>query len=335
MRGMIQSAPLGVFVMMVLVPLAMAGVAVFAGWRARRQAQLMKATKAVPIGMADDGYGQFEGTAEAIGGQTISAPLTGSACVWYSATVEQWTRTGSTRDRQSEWRTVRYLSSSAPLLVRDATGACIVRVFGAEVTPRDKSRWTGATLEPTDRQPPRLGPQESWPMMEVAGGPNSRFRYTETRIYAGDPLVVLGQYSSHRFDAAPDLDGSAPDSSIAPGWTAADDDDDEDPPEVDAGADAADDRDEPADEGDVTASASRSNRAWNAADSERHDTLDRLAASVTRAEIGAGGRGQPLIVAASTAATHAHMSEMGSQAAFMVALVPLGLAALVLLARFG
>jgi hypothetical protein len=54
-----------------------------------------------------------------------------------------------------------------------------------------------------------------------------------------------------------------------------------------------------------------------------------------RAVRDAGGRGKPLILGATSAATHAHMSEMGAQAAFMVALVPLAIAALVLLARFG
>jgi hypothetical protein len=317
MRGMIQNAPLGVFVMMVLVPPAMAGVAVFAGLRARRQAQLMAATKPEPIGMATDGYRQFDGTAEAIGGQTIVAPLTGTACVWFSARVEEFKRIGGSGDRRSDWRVVRDLTSTAPMLVRDATGACVIRVHGAEVTPRDKSRWTGANLEPDDRNPPRLAMQDSWPMVESAGGSSDRFRYTETRIYAGDPLVVVGEFASHRFDAASaDLD----------------DEDDNDFEDI-ADGEVATESDE-GDEDEDTESISRANRTWNAADSERHDTLDRLAASVTKAEIQAGGSGKPLILAASSAATHAYMSEMGAQAAFMIALVPLGLAALVLLARF-
>ena len=48
-----------------------------------------------------------------------------------------------------------------------------------------------------------------------------------------------------------------------------------------------------------------------------------------------GGRGQPLIVAATTAAMHVFMQEMGARAALTIALVPLAIAALVLLARFG
>lgn len=305
MRSMIQDAPTGVFVVMVLLPLAMAGIAVFAGWRARRQARLVSSTKAAAIGMADDGYRTFEGAAEAIGGQTLVAPLTGSPCVWFSARVEKFARTGGS-DRKSAWVTVRDLTSNAPFLVRDRTGACVVRPFGAEVTPRDQSRWTGAAIEPEDRNPPRLGPQESLtPILEVAGGPNSRFRYTEMRIYAGDPLTVAGVFASHRFDASVDDEDDA------------DDDVDIQSPDLERPSDEA---------ADAT---------WHAADAERTDTLDQLAFSVTKAEITGGGRGQPLIVAATSAATHAYMSEMGAQAAFMVALVPLGIAALVLLARWG
>lgn len=330
MRGMIQGAPLGVFVVMVLLPLAMAGICVFAGLRARRQAQLVTSTRSVPIGMADDGYRQFEGTAEAVGGQTVQAPLTGSACVWFEAKVEEYISRRRSSSERSDWQVVRSLTSSTPLLVRDGTGACVVRVVGAEVTPRDKSRWTGATLEPADRNPPRLGMHESWPMVEVAGG-SARFRYTETRIYPGDPLTVVGQFASHKFDASndgDDLDELPPDPSIAPGWKAADEDrDDED---VLSDGDTADDgEDAEAGAGDTPG------RTWAAADSARQDALDALALTVTKAEIMAGGRGKPLILAATSAATHAHMSEMGAQAAFMVALVPLGIAALVLLARFG
>ena len=308
MRSMILEAPLGVFLAMVLVPLAMAGVAVFAGLHARRQARLVRSTTTVPVGMADDGYRTFEGTAEAVDGQALVSPLTGSQCVWFSARVEKFTRAPGSSQRKSTWVTVRELTSSAPFIVRDSTGACVVRPDGADVTPRDKSRWTGAEIEPDDRNPPRLGPQEALtPMLEVAGGPDSHFRYTEMRIYPGDPLTVTGLFASHRFDASVD----------------------------DEADDEADDEDVTDAAGGPAGPPSGTRLTWQNADRERTDALDAIALSITRAEIEAGGRGQPLIVAATSAATHVHMSEMGAQAAFMVALVPLGIAALLLLARWG
>lgn len=251
MQSMIQSLPAGVVAVAVLFALAMSAVLVFAGVRARRQARLVTASPAEPIGMATAGYRRFEGTTVALNGHPLTAPLTDSPCVWFEARVEEWKRMTGSGSRKSEWHTVFAETSQAPIELRDSTGSCFVIVDGAEVTARDKSRWTGATAEPNDRNPPRLGPQESWPALEVAGTASSRYRYTEYRIYAGDPLVVTGVF----------------------------------------------------------------------------DKNDR--------EVSAGGQGQPLVIAATSAATHAYMSEMGAQAAFMVALVPLGIAALILLARWG
>lgn len=322
MRTIIQEAPTGAFVAMVLVPLAMAALAVYAGLAARRQARIVNATPVTRIGMAEDGYRTFEGTAQAIGGQTLNAPLTGSECVWFSARVEQRTQRRSARSDHSTWTAVRELTSTAPVLVRDATGACIVRVHRADVTPCDKSRWTGSSLEPEDRNPPRLGPLDPLDsMVQVTGWSDHQFRYTEMRIYPGDQLMVTGLFASHRFDAEPpDLDALPPDPSIAPDWTAAGDD---------TGPEAADAAGAPA-------RAARNTPAltWHAANAERTETLTALATARARAEVTAGRRDQPLLVAAMPAGTYAYMSEVGAQAAFAVALVPLGIAVLVLLARF-
>jgi hypothetical protein len=304
MQLFIQQAPLGVFLAMVGVALAMAAVCVAAGLSARRQAAVVKATKAVAIGMAQNGYHQVEGHAEAIDGQTVTAPLTGSPCVWFSARVEEFRRDASGSNRRADWRTVRSLTSSAPMLVRDATGAATVHVYGAEIRAADKSRWTGGTLEPEDRNPPRFGPMESATgLVEVAGGADSRFRYTEERIYPGDPLTVVGLLTRRR-EAA----------------------------EVDDEDDDTDDADPGDDDDPLPASTAD---AWQTADDERTDTLTAKASAITTASIMKGARKQPLIIAATSADTHVYMSEMGAQAAFMVALVPLGIAALVLLARFG
>lgn len=303
---MIQNAPFGVFLAMVGIPLAMAGLAIFAGIKGRQMARLVKETKAAALGMATDGYHQFEGRTEAIAGQPLRAPLTGAECVWYWAKLEEWRRSGGDRQRY-DWYAVHEITSSAPLLVRDATGAAIVYPHGADVTPTDKSRWTGAGPEPDDRNPPRMGPGDSFEAgLQIAGGPNSRFRYTESRIYAGDPLLVIGQFSTGRFaadeDEGDETGDSAADADIA-------------------GADAA------ADDAQLG--------SWHRADSERYDALEPAARQVTKASVTAGGRGQPLVLAAATAQTHAAMNDLGSKAAFTIALFPLAIAALVLLARFG
>lgn len=291
MATIIRTAPFMVFLAMVLLPLGMAAVATFAGWRARRQAALLTATATVPIGMATDGYREVQGHVEAIDGEVLVAPLTGTPCCWYEARVEKWTRAmgGS---KKFAWETVRAVTSSAPLLVRDATGVCAVHVHGAEVTPTDRSQWTGATLEPEDRNPPRHGAAEAPSgMIQVAGTSTSVFRYTEARIYAGDPLLVLGRVTNRRFEP-PDPD---------------------EPPEV------------------VVPPAPD---PWTA-NFERADALAARAAALTPLEIGAGGRGEPLVLSTTSEAAHVAMAEMGSQAAFVLALGLAGIAALVLYTRLG
>lgn len=303
MREMMQQTPIGVFLMMLAFPLAMAGVLAFAAHRARRTAAVVASAKPEPIGMASDGYRRFEGKADTVAGEALRAPLTGMPCVWYDAQLEQWTYSAAMK--RSAWESIRSITSSAPLLLRDGTGVCLVDTWIGEITPTDKSRWTGALPEPVDRLPPRLGSTQSFSEgLEISGGPNSKYRYTESRIYAGDALLVVGQFTNGRF---------------AP----ADDEEEED--------------DEIADDvaGDDDGEASPADDPWQAYDQERSETLRQRGADVTKAWVLHGGQHQPLIVANATAATHVAMNEMGAQAAIYVALVPLGIAALMLLARFG
>lgn len=263
----IRNAPLGVFLAMVAVPLAMALVAVVAGFHARRQAAAVKDTSSTPIADAEDGYRQINGTVMAMEDDTLIAPLTGVACCWYTITVEQWTRPLQNPHRKNEWVAVRSETSSAPLLVRDDSGVCLVRPHSAEITPTDRCRWTGATLEPVEASPRRVGPGEPFHgMVQVSGLPGHEFRYREECIYAGDRVLVVGTVS-HR----------------------------------------ADDEDE----ADLTP-----------------------AELVTRTEIARGTSRQPFVITTVSPTEHVAMNEMGSQASFMIALLPLAIAAFVVLVRF-
>jgi E3 Ubiquitin ligase len=296
MRTLIRNAPFGVFLAMMLLPLLMAAAAAVAGWRARRQATLITDTPASPIGMATDGYRELQGHVEAVDGQLLVAPLTGTPCCWYEARVEKWGRSMTT-SKQFYWESVRSVTSSAPLLVRDATGTCAVHVFGAEITPTDRSQWTGATLEPEDRNPPRHGTAGApTSVITVAGTSTSVYRYTEARIYAGDPLLVLGRFTNRRFDA-PDLD--------------------EPPEEV------------------VASDPGSSIDAWTATDRERADVLTARAAALTPLEIGVGEADEPLVISATSEGAHVAMAEMGSQAAFTIAVTLLAIVAFVLYTRLG
>lgn len=309
---MITALPTPVFLVALLLLLAMAGVAVYAGLTARRRTALVSGTPTTPIGMATDGYREFEGTIEAVEGG-VKAPLTQWPCVWYHAKVEKFERIRADRDSHRDWKTVKEWTSGAPFLVRDATGVCIVDPHRAEVTPTDKSLWYGATQTPTDRNPAKVGPTESAKgMVEIAGTPNAKFRYSEERMYAGDPLLVLGEFSSQRFNAG----------------AAGNDEDDEDETDVD-------EADVEAGEDDDDADSGGGDEDGDAGDVERDDALFDKAQKVTRATIARGSGAQPFIVTTTSQAQHVALTAVGGSAALGIAAVPLALALLLLWARFG
>jgi E3 Ubiquitin ligase len=304
MSTMLRQMPLAVFLFFTALPLAAAGIALFAGLRARRQAAVMKATPASNIGMASDGYGKFEGNSEAIGGEPLQAPLTRSPCIWYHAKVEKWTPERGGEQSSGHWATVQELTSSAPFFLRDSTGACTVAPWLAEVTPSDKSQWYGDNPTPTNHNPPRLSPTESsQPVLEIRSGKGA-FRYYEERIYADTPLLVMGHFSQGRFDAGND------------------DDEDSVSDEGSTGAAVEDD------EGTEATGASTS-------DDEIADRLRALARQTTSASVSRGTGPKPFIITTQLQAVHLAMSEMGSQAAMALAAGCGGLAALMLWARFG
>ncbi|MEZ5284760.1 MAG: hypothetical protein R2712_08130 [Vicinamibacterales bacterium] len=300
---MVAALPLGIFITILAFLLAMAAVVVFAGLRARTQAAAIRATPTSPVGLTEDGYRAFEGRAEAVDG-ALTAPLTTWSCCWYHARVEQYaTRRVGDRD-EGHWTLVEEWTSGSPLLVRDGTGGCAVDPYLADVTPTDKSLWYGATAVPVDRNPPKVGPAESTHgMVEVSGTANTRFRYSEERIYAGDPLFVLGGFTSGRFAS------SAPD------------EEDDEPEDLDQ--DAPDD-DEPADP----------HAAARIAALEREDAAHDRARSITRSRIGHVS-GRPFVIAAAARDRHVAMMAGGSRAALGLAAVPVGLILLLLWARFG
>jgi hypothetical protein len=104
-------------------------------------------------------------------------------------------------------------------------------------------------------------------------------RYIEERIYVADPRLVLGDFSSRRFEQSFDEDDEDDDGSFA------------------------DDHDDPG------------AKAWD--DSALADDLRTRAAAVTSARIGHGGGGQAFIMTTTPHAAHLPMAEVGSQVAFI------------------
>ena len=221
MSSFIQDLPLTPFLVIVGVFSGMAALLAFAASRSRKVAAAIKATPTSNVNFATDGYVEFEGNAQPVDGTRLSAPLTGAACLWYHAKIEEWKR--KTTKTGADWHTVRIRTSSEPFIFRDSSGECVVFPDGADVMCTDRSVWFGPTPIPDDKNPPRKGPFESPEgTVKVYGMPDKKYRYTEERIYAGDPLYALGQFST----GAPDDDeaddeadsAESQDASAGPSW---------------------------------------------------------------------------------------------------------------------
>ncbi len=159
-------------------------LAPFSGYfalRALRRVRAIENTPTSKIRSAHQGYVELIGTCEPAG-EPLRTPLTGSPCAWYHCTVERYVRSG----KHSRWKTVREVRSESPLKLLDGTGECLIDPRGAEVLPRTRRVWYGNSVMPTQ------GPGSGAVLRRVLGG--GRYRYTEERIDAGDPLYALGEF---------------------------------------------------------------------------------------------------------------------------------------------
>jgi hypothetical protein len=256
---------------------------------------ILTATPTTPIGTTTDGYREFEGRVEAVGGP-ILAPHTDSPCVWFHARVEH---TDPRRRRRNQvWILVRQWTSNAPFLVRDASGVCVVEPRDAEVTATDRSVWYGATGVPTDRTPPRVKPDEAVPGHVLPGRPDSKYRYFEERIYAGDPLLVLGEYSTGRFNSGTSF--AAP-----------------------PGADG--DRATPMSISGVASEPGEPDEQWRR----------RQAREITSGTIASGSRSQPFLITTTAQAEHVARTTGVATSTLVLSAITLAMAAVLVWLRFG
>lgn len=168
---------------MALLTTAAAAVAAWSLYRfiaGIRRERIVTDTPLVRIRSAAQGYVKVAGRIKAAEGGLETAPLSSQACVWWSYRVEQ--RHDSGRDKDN-WRTIDSASSITPFLLADTDAECLVGPVNAEITPTEKNVWYGNVPRPRS-----MG--MSLPSSEAD------FRYTESRLCAGDALTVVGELRS-------------------------------------------------------------------------------------------------------------------------------------------
>lgn len=200
MATFVRSLPLLVFLLTVGVFAAAAALLLYASVFGRRQAERLSATPTSAIGFARDGYVELQGEVLAIDGRSIATPLAGTECVWYRARLDRFVRVKT--DRTGHWKRVRDVQSHDPFLLKDHTGTCLVFPQGAQISYTDRSIWFGPTPVPPDKAPPRMLPGEPVDHRELPpDDAEARYRYTEERVYAGDRLYAVGQFTTAAWGA--------------------------------------------------------------------------------------------------------------------------------------
>jgi hypothetical protein len=159
---------------------------VHAFWRLRTVAD----TPTARLRSAPQGYVELVGIARAHHG-TVEARLSGTSCLWCRFRVEQRRRAG----RNSRWVTLEWGETDRPFRLADDSGGCLVEPKGARIETRRRDVWLGPNRKPADRRPARL---KLGPWITLTAGRTNRYRFTEERIHAGEPLYVLGHLETPR-----------------------------------------------------------------------------------------------------------------------------------------
>ncbi|MCJ0974261.1 hypothetical protein MST27_12855 [Pseudomonas sp. PS1] len=113
----------------------------------------------------------------------LLAPLTARPCLWWRYRIEEYRRTNN----RGSWRVLEHGVSTELLKLFDGTGDCLIDPRGADVLPSRRDVWTGDLRHP--RGLPSTG------LLAWLGG-TRRYRYTEERLHAGEPLYAVGDFRS-------------------------------------------------------------------------------------------------------------------------------------------
>lgn len=180
---------------LIAVAAVLALAAFFAAFTGLRRVRNIEDVPTAKVRSAAQGYVELIGTAQTLGGEPIVAPLSRTACCWYSYKVE--------RRAEKGWRGLQSGSSDGIFLLRDETGDCIVDPEGAEVTTVHKQTWfdhgDGWGGHGVHMRLPSLG-KAADAVVDVSSkvfsslGGSGDYRYTESVIVHGDPLYAIGRF---------------------------------------------------------------------------------------------------------------------------------------------
>jgi len=179
------------------------------GFRRLSRARLIENVPTARVRSAPQGYVELAGTAGALPGEPIIAPLSGAPCCWYRYQVQARAHKG--------WSVVERGVSDGVFVLRDDTGQCLIDPDGGQVTTVRQRLWYGNSAWPERGSGERWGTRpDNWRrrlnrltgiQVELDFGVGEAYRYSEEVIIPGDPLYAVGRF--HTLDQAYHAQGRA------------------------------------------------------------------------------------------------------------------------------
>ncbi len=161
------------------------GLAIYllhAGLRTFWRLRTILDTPTSKIQSAPQGYIELSGLARAANA-TVPGKLTGKPCVWYQYRIQKRQSSG----RSNNWKTLEQGTAERAFALDDGTGRCLIEPEGAQVKLGRTEQWHGPHRDPSRRKA-----NFAWL------GRGERYRFTESRIQAGDPIYLLGRFETPR-----------------------------------------------------------------------------------------------------------------------------------------
>lgn len=154
---------------------ATAVLSLFAWQSALKRLRAIRDTPTSRIASAAQGVVELTGTGRPFCEPPLLAKLSLTPCLWYRYRIEN-------RDSGNRWRTEESGESGDTFMLEDGSGECAIDPERAEITTTHRERW-----QAEDR------------------------RYTEWTLRSGDPIYVIGEFSTlggsrTEFDSRAELD---------------------------------------------------------------------------------------------------------------------------------
>ena len=153
-----------------------------------KRLRFIEDTPTARLRSSHQGYVEIEGKGAMIADKPIYAPLSNHPCLWYRSQIECKEILIEKEQSQIHWNVIYSNISRHSFKLTDGSTSCFVDPDSAEIQGEEKLVWYGNTEWPNQTQ--------ILESQSVLHSNNNRYRYSESLILPGQPLYVLGQFST-------------------------------------------------------------------------------------------------------------------------------------------